>query len=99
FNVVRPVRVGNIGAGTPIRKIAILANRCRRIVKWIPARIVVDAILADEWIQCQESLRTKGMLITETDTEGFGELALILTQLVVGIRNLEPVAGTKEIQV
>src|SRR5438270_9707177 len=78
---------------------AVLAERSGRIIKHVAARVVVHAILPHEGIDAQQQLRRERVLVAESETQGSRLLPLILTQLVICVWNLKPIASSEDVQV
>src|SRR5579884_318872 len=76
----------------------VLSHGGRRVIEWIAAWIIVHAILPHKRINGQQRARGERVLITERIALRPGLLALILRELIVRVRNLEPVACAEQIQ-
>src|SRR5690242_6613742 len=76
----------------------VLALRRRRVCQRITARIVIELVLADIRIHRQQRMRIKRVLVAGSDVPRQHALALILSQLIVIVRNLDPVARREEVQ-
>src|SRR5262249_8855352 len=83
----------------PVCQTAALRDGRRCIVVRIGTGIVVDAILADEWIDRQQCTGAERVLIPGSHIKRYDFLTLVLVQLVQAVRNLEPVARKKHVDV
>src|SRR5579863_1402285 len=78
---------------------AALALSGRRVVERIPARVVIDWVLADVGVDCQQSVSAERALVAGRDTPGEHSLMLILLQLIVVVGYLKPAPRGKQVQV
>src|SRR5262249_49965391 len=101
LDVVNPVNVREIGANAGASQPPALAERNRLIRGQVPAGIVTHLVLPEPRADGENGRTAKQMDIAGRDVPGEHTLALILARepLIVGIRDLEPVASEAQIQV
>src|SRR6185437_16689921 len=78
---------------------AILRHGGGQVCERIAAGIVIDKIAADPRIDSEKCRGTKRVLVARRDVEALDLLALILSGLVIRVRDLEPVARGEEVEV
>src|SRR5919197_2845441 len=78
---------------------AILPQRDLAVVERVAAAVEIHAVLAEEWIYGEQAVRAECVLVTGRKAEGCGTLLLVLIQLVVCVRDLEPVACAEDVEV
>src|ERR1051326_1275077 len=97
FQVVPTANVRDITTDSPIQQSSRLGNDGLRVQRWIRAGVILDSILTNKRIDCQECGRAERMLITRSEIERYCLLTLIRAKGIQSVGNLEPVAGQKEI--
>src|SRR5439155_1436211 len=70
-----------------------------KVVERITAGVVVHCVVAVEPVHTGECLRVDGPLISRREVQREHLLALVLARLVVGVWNLQPVAGGERVHV
>src|SRR5207247_10310666 len=99
FPVVPPLCAREIGMQSEVSERAALRQGGGRVVEWVPAGIVVHPVAAEKQVDAEESARVESALISRRQVEGNDPLLLVLARLIVGVRNLQPVARRHEVQV
>src|SRR5581483_3730834 len=99
FKIVAALDNGQIPLYTPIRKRPMLADGGGPVVGENRAGVIIHPVSPVERVDREKRAGAEYVLIAGRKVESGDFLALVLSQLVVGIRGLEPVAGAEDVQV